>query len=163
MPRDDFLPNELVIFLTAMVPIGELRASVPLGIVSLGLPWSTVLMLSIIGNLAPVPFLIWILKWSGKKIENAHNVVGRLFKWRTTKLDRQYSRAVERYGLWAVIFIVSIPLPFTGAWTGSLVVWAMNISIKKGLIAIAIGICIAGLIVTALTVAGQSLFSLWGS
>lgn len=156
------MPNELVIFLTAMTPIGELRASVPVGIVTLGLPWPTVLIFSVLGNLIPVPFLLWILKWLGKQIESTPNIAGKLLKWRTTQLEKQYSRVFKRYGLWTIILIVSIPLPFTGAWTGSLVVWALNVPIKQGLIAIAVGVCIAGLIVTALTVGGQSLLNLWG-
>lgn len=155
------MPDELIVVLTAMTPVGELRAAVPLAIVSYELSWAAALGLSIAGNLLPVPFVLYGLRTVGARIERQENVLGRLLRWRTERVERSWGPRIERYGFFGIVLAVAIPLPLTGAWTGALVVWALREETVRGLAAIALGIVIAGVIVTSLTVAGIGLVKLF--
>ena len=155
------MPDELVTFLTAMTPIGELRASIPLGILTFDLSWPLVLLFSIAGNLVPVPFLILGLRRTGRWLESFPNPAGRFLLWRSARLEAQLAGSISRYGPMAIILIVAIPLPMTGAWTGSLAVWALKVPLRQGLPAIAAGVVIAGVVVTALTLAGVGIVKLF--
>ena len=154
------LPDELIVILTGMTPIGELRASVPLAIVSYDMWWLKALGLSVVGNLLPVPFLLYGLRTVGTRIERQENVLGRLLRWRTERIERMWGERIRRYGFFGIVLVVAIPLPFTGAWTGTLAVWALGEPARRGLSAITVGVLIAGAIVTALTVAGVELIRL---
>ena len=154
------MPDELIVFLTAMLPIGELRASVPLAILSYDMAWPAAFALSILGNLLPVPFVLFALRTAGSRIERQEHVIARLLRWRTARIEQSWGSRVRRYGFFAIVLVVAIPLPFTGAWTGTLTVWALREPVGRGLAAIALGVVIAGAIVTALVVAGVELIRL---
>ena len=77
------MPDALKTFLLAMTPLGELRLSIPLGIVTLGMAWPLVLALSIAGNMLPVPFLLGALRTVGARVERMDNVLGSLLRWRS--------------------------------------------------------------------------------
>ena len=151
------MPDELLTFLAAMTPLGELRLSIPLGIVTFDMAWPLVLALSIAGNMLPVPFLLWALRTVGARVERMDNVLGGLLRWRTRTVQERWGARIRRYGFPAIVLIVAIPLPLTGAWTGSLAVWALRVPTGRGLLAITAGVLIAGAIVTALTLAGIEL------
>ena len=154
------MPDELLTFLAAMTPLGELRLSIPLGVGEYGLAWPMVLALSLAGNMLPVPFLLWGLRGVGGRVERMENVAGRLLRWRTRSIEARWGERVRRRGFPAIVLLVAIPLPLTGAWTGSLAVWALGVPAARGLLAIGTGIVIAGGIVTALTLAGIGLIKL---
>ncbi len=154
------MPDELKTFLLAMTPLGELRLSIPLGILKLDMAWPLVLALSVVGNLLPVPFLLWALRMVGARVERMDNVLGSLLRWRTRSIEARWGDRIRRYGFLAIVLIVAIPLPLTGAWTGSLAVWALHVPTARGLMAIATGVVIAGAIVTALTLAGIELVNI---
>lgn len=154
------MPDELLTFLAAMTPLGELRLSIPLGIGEYDLAWPLVLALSIAGNMLPVPFLLWALRTVGGRVERMENVLGLLLRWRTRRIEARWGERIRRNGFPAIVLLVAIPLPLTGAWTGSLAVWALGVPLARGLLAIATGIVIAGAIVTALTLAGIELIKL---
>jgi uncharacterized membrane protein len=149
------MPDELITFLAAMTPIGELRASIPLGLVKFNLPWLLVFWLSVVGNLVPVPFILLFLGRAGPWLERMSNPMGSLLRWRTRQVRSRYGSLANRYGLMTVVLLVAIPLPLTGAWTGSLAIWALHIPIRQGLGGITIGVFVAGTIVTALVLAGK--------
>ena len=151
----------LIIVLTAMTPIGELRAAIPLGLTSYDLSWPAVMGLAVAGNLVPVPFILWGLHRLGGAMERMNNPLGALFRWRTTRL-RHGSLTRRRYSFFAILLLVAIPLPLTGAWTGSLAVWTLHIPLRRGLSAIAAGVVVAGAVVTALSLAGIELVRLTG-
>lgn len=159
-PRGAILPmtDELKVVLTSMAPIGELRASIPLGLLRYGLAWPLVFALAVIGNLAPVPFIIVGLRAVGSRLELRNDFVGSLLRWRTQRIEQTWGERVRRYGFWGVMLIVAIPLPLTGAWSGSLAVWALRVPLRTGFAAIAAGVVVAGIIVTALTQAGIGIF-----
>jgi uncharacterized membrane protein len=156
------MPDELVVILTAMTPIGELRAAIPLGSVTYDLSWPLVFFLAIIGNLIPVPIVIFGLRAVGARLERRTDVIGRLLRWRTARIEKRWGQRVRRYGFMAVMLIVAIPLPLTGAWTGSLAVYVLRVPLRTGITAIAAGIVVAGVIVTILTQAGVELLRLMG-
>ena len=151
------MPDELLTLLAAMTPVGELRAAIPLGILTFGLAWPLVFVLSVAGNVVPIPFLVYGLRIAGRRVQRMENVLGAALRWWTARVERQWGGLVRRYGVLATVLIVAIPLPFTGAWTGSVVVWAFSMQPIRGLLAIAAGVLIAGVVVTALTLAGIEL------
>ncbi|MDA0799860.1 MAG: small multi-drug export protein [Chloroflexi bacterium] len=152
------MTDELTVILTSMTPIGELRAAIPLGLLKYDLGWPLVFVLAVIGNLIPIPFIIVGLRTVGSRLERRDDFVGSLLRWRTERIERTWGERVRRYGFWAVMFIVAIPLPLTGAWTGSLAVWALRVPLRTGFSAIAAGVLVAGVIVTAVTKAGIGIF-----
>ena len=154
------MPDALIVLFTAMTPIGELRAAIPLAITSMDMPWPQALILSILGNIVPVPFLIYALRAVGARIEAQQNIFGRLLRWRTARIQRSWGPRVQRYGFLGIVVAVAIPLPLTGAWTGALIVWTLREPVGRGLPAIAAGVVIAGIIVTSLTLAGVELIRL---
>ena len=138
----------LMTFLISMVPVLELRGAIPIGVAG-GLPPLAAMLIAILGNLAPVPFLLVFTR--------------RVFNWLKTKgrirllVERLERRAAKKsllvlnYAWLGLCILVAIPLPGTGAWTGALVAALMNMRLKRAMPAIALGVVIAGLIVTCLT------------
>ena len=151
------VPDELKVFFGAMLPIGELRLAIPLAIRESDLSLPVMFVLAVAGNLLPVPFIIAALRVGGARIERSPTLPGRLLRWRTERMHRDWGDRVRRHGFLAILVIVAIPLPLTGAWTGSLAVWALHVPLRQGIPAIAAGVVVAGVIVTALTQAGIAL------
>ena len=156
------MPDELVVLFTAMTPIGELRAAIPLALVGYHMDWPTALLLGIVGNLIPIPLILLGLRTLGERFERRPDVIGRVLRWRTERIQRVWGARVGRYHFWGVMLLVAIPLPLTGAWTGALAVWALRVDVRVGLAAIAAGVVVAGIIVTALTQAGIGIISITG-
>lgn len=150
--------DALLTFLSAMTPLGELRLAIPLGLVKFGLPWPTVFALAVAGNIVPLPFLYLALRAAGDPLERARNPLGALLRWRTQQIRRRYGAGAARLDLLALVILVGIPLPLTGAWTGTLVVWALRIPPRRGLAGVVLGVFMAGAIVTALAFAGVEAF-----
>lgn len=143
-----------------MVPLIELRGAIPYGVI-FGLPlWSTYII-AIIGNMIPVPFIFLfarkILEWGADK-----PVIGKFFTFCLEKGHKggQKLKATAGRGLFiALLLFVGIPLPGTGAWTGSLVAAFLNMRLKQALPAVVLGVMTAGCIMTALTHVGINLFA----
>ena len=139
----------------AMVPVLELRGAIPFGL-ALGLPASLVYVISVIGNLIPVPaimlFIRTLFRWLRRR------------PWWGEKIDKLEKRAhlkgrmVRKYRIPGLILLVAIPLPGTGAWTGALVATLFDIRIGVALPSILAGVLIAGGIMTAVSCGVLSLF-----
>lgn len=146
----------IITFLWSMVPVIELRGAIPIGVGS-GLPYWLVVVISIIGNLVPVPFIILFIrkifelmrKWS-KKLDS---LVTRLENRAEKKSD-----VVQKYAFWGLFILVAIPLPGTGAWTGALVAAMLNMRLRRAFPAIALGVIGAAVIVTFVTYGAELLF-----
>lgn len=145
----------MMTFVTAMVPVVELRGAIPLGIAA-GLPPAVAAATAMAGNLVPVPFILLLIRkifWMLRKIS-----------WLGPKIDKLEKRAhlkgrtVKKYRTLGLILLVSVPLPGTGAWTGALVADVLDIRMKTALPAITVGVIIAGCITTAVTCGVVSLF-----
>ena len=135
--------------LISMVPVLELRAAIPAGVIA-GLDIPVVVAAAIIGNLIPIPFSIVfirkIFKWMQTKSEKLAALVKRL----EDKADRKKDK-VLKYEFWGLMFFVAIPLPGTGAWTGALIAAMLDMQLKRAFPAIAAGVVIAAVIVTVAT------------
>lgn len=139
----------LSVFGLAMVPVFELRGAIPVGVAA-GLPFWTVFLTAFLGNLLPVPFLILftrrVFEWLRTKSALLERFVSRLERKAATKED-----LLKKYELLGLCILVAIPLPGTGAWTGSLVAAVFDIRLKHAFPAIALGVLIAGIIVSVVT------------
>jgi len=142
---------ELKIFLIAMSPIFELRGSIPVALGVYHLPiWSTYLV-SIIGNLVPVVFLLLLLESVSGYLSQRSYFFNRFFTWLFERTRKKHANKFERWKEFALVIFVAIPIPFTGAWTGSLCAFVFGIPFKKAFPLIALGVIMAGLIVTLTT------------
>ena len=152
---DTFFGELLMTFLIAMVPVLELRGAIPAGIAA-GLPPAAAAAAAILGNLVPIPFLILLLRrifgWLRKS-----SWVGPKIDWLERRAHLK-GRVVRKYRLPGLIILVAIPLPGTGAWTGALVAALLDIRMRHALPAIFLGVVIAGVIITALTMGVVHLF-----
>lgn len=141
--------NFAMTFLIAMVPVLELRAAIPAGVIA-GLNIQVVLAAAIMGNLLPIPFIIVfirkIFKWMQSKSPRLANIVAKL----EAKADKKKDK-VLKYEFWGLMLFVAIPLPGTGAWTGALIAAMLDMQLKRAFPAIAVGVLTAAIIVTAAT------------
>ncbi len=146
----------LITFLMAMVPVVELRGAIPYGVLA-GLSVPEAFVLAVLGNLAPIPFLVVftrkVFEWLRTKSEWLDRLVRRL----EAKADKN-KEIVQRYEFFGLMLLVAIPLPGTGAWTGALVAAMMNMRLKRAMPAITVGVIVAGIIVTTLTYGAGALF-----
>lgn len=145
---------ELQIFLLAMTPIGELRASIPAGLSVYNLNWILVYLISVIGNLLPVILLLYFLKPVSNWLSKRFKIFQLFFTWLFKRTRRRYDHEMEKYGYPALIVFVAIPLPMTGAWTGALIAFLFGIPFKKAFPLITLGIMIAGIIVLVISKTG---------
>lgn len=143
------LKARIITFLMAMVPVIELRGAIPYGVIA-GLSVPEAFILAVLGNLAPIPFLVVftrkVFEWLRTKSEGLDRLVRRL----EAKADKN-KEIVQKYEFFGLMILVAIPLPGTGAWTGALVAAMMNMRLKRAMPAITVGVIVAGIIVTTLT------------
>lgn len=150
------LKVRIITLLMAMVPVVELRGAIPWGVTQ-GLGISESFILSVIGNLIPIPFLVVftrkVFAWLRTKSNWLNTIVSKL----EAKADKN-KEVVMKYEFWGLVLLVAIPLPGTGAWTGALVAAMMNMQLKRAMPAIILGVIIAGIIVTTLTYGAGVIF-----
>ena len=151
------LTKYLSVFLISMVPLIELRGAIPVG-VAMGLPLWQVYVIAIIGNMLPIPFIIVYIRrifhWMRRRSPRLNALVDKLEK--KAHLKGQKVQKYQYLGLW---IFVAIPLPGTGAWTGSLAAAFLGMRLRKALPAVVMGVLTAGCIMLALTHVGINLFS----
>ena len=150
------LADFLKVFFTAAAPISELRGAIPLAIVDLDISWQLAFLVAFAGNLLPVPFLLLFLD-PVSRILSRVGIFERLLNW-IFRMSRRRGGLVEKYGTMGLVLFVAIPLPITGAWTGSIVAFLLGLRFWRAFPAIILGVFIAGVIVTTLTVIGW-----WGA
>lgn len=140
----------LLVFLVSMVPLLELRFAIPYSQL-MELPLLESYVVAIIGNMVPVPFIYLfarkVLQWGANK-----PYIGRFFSWCLTKGERA-GQALKRKagrGLFvALLLFVGIPLPGTGAWTGTLAASLLDMDFKSSVLAVMLGVLLAGIIMGA--------------
>ena len=140
----NFLSIELTVLLTAALPIIELRGAIPVGI-SLGLSPLHAAILSFIGSMIPVPFILFTIRPIFnylKKTKTFRKLVHRL-----TDKSLNKSHKIQKYGAWGLLIFVAIPLPGTGVWSGSLAAALLNMRFKWAFPAILIGNLLAGILI----------------
>lgn len=149
----------LLVFLVSMVPIVELRGAIPLG-VGWGVPLYIAFPLAIIGNMLPVPFIYLfarkVLEWGADK-----PVIGKFFTFCIEKGQKGGKKLQETAGrglFVALLIFVGIPLPGTGAWTGTLAASFLDMDFKSSVLACMAGILLAGVIMSVLSVVAYETF-----
>ncbi|MCQ2142642.1 MAG: small multi-drug export protein [Bacteroidales bacterium] len=137
----------LIVFLISMVPLIELRGAIPYA-VGFSLPLVPSYIVAVIGNMLPVPFIFLfarrLLEWGKDK-----KYIGGFFSWCLEKGEKggRKLEAKASHGLYiALLLFVGIPLPGTGAWTGTLAASLLNLSFKKSIVAVMAGVVLAGVI-----------------
>ena len=144
------ITSQLAVFFTAMTPIGEIRAAIPLGLGVYKLNLYSVFIIAVIGNLIPAVIIIYILEPLSKFLMRKFRPANRFFNWLFNRTRRKYSKKFEKYSGFALAVFVGIPLPMTGAWTGALIAFVFGIPPKKAILDIFLGIIMAGIIVTVI-------------
>ena len=149
----------ILTFLISMVPIVELRGGIPFG-VSMGIKWYYAVPICMIGNMLPVPFIFFfarkILEWGSDK-----PVIGKFFSWCLKKGHSGGEKLKAKAGkgmFWALLLFVGIPLPGTGAWTGTLAASLLDLDFKKSILAVTLGVALAATIMTIATLLGVEAF-----
>jgi len=140
----------IIVFFISMVPIVELRGAIPIA-ESLGLNIFLYYPIAIIGNIIPVPFIYWfarkVLDWGKDK-----KIIGNFFNWCLEKGEKggeKLKKSAGNKGLFfALLIFVGIPLPGTGAWTGTLAASFLNIDFKTSILAVTLGVLLAGIIMS---------------
>ena len=154
------LKHCLIVFLVSMVPVIELRGAIPYGVV-FDLPLWLTYLIALVGNMLPVPFIYLfarkILEWGQDK-----PVIGRFFGWCLKKGRQGGEKLKAKAGnglFWALLLFVGIPLPGTGAWTGTLAASILDMGLKKSALACMGGVILAGIIMGALSMLGVTVFA----
>ncbi len=142
------------VLVVSMMPVSELRGGIPLGLM-LGLNPAETYLIAVAGNFIPVPFLLWLLDKVGKIVER-WGLTAKLYSKIVERTERRKT-IVERYGYLGLVLFVAIPLPMTGAWTGTLLAFLLRLSPVRAAFSILSGVLIAGVVVTAVSFTGVSL------
>lgn len=150
--------QELAVLALAASPISELRGAIPLAILQYHFPWYYAFLLGIIGNLLPVPIILLFLDKATRLLSKVE-ILDRFLKWLFERTRRR-GKIIERYERIGLVLFVAIPLPITGAWTGSLAAVLFGLKFKHALLSIFLGVLIAGTIVTCATLFGWAMFGL---
>ena len=156
----NLLKHYIMIFFVSMVPIVELRGAIPIS-QGFGLPLLQSYIICVIGNMLPVPVIFFfarkVLIWGKDK-----KFIGGFFTWCLDKGERGGEKLKEKAGKGlyvALLLFVGIPLPGTGAWTGTLAAIFLDMDFKKSVIACMGGVLLAGVIMGVGSVAGVSFFN----
>jgi len=143
------------VFLLSASPIAELRGGIPLGVFVLKLPLVLVCLAAVLGNFLIVPFLLIFLRYFSDFLMHRFYFFNRLLNYVFSKTRDGHAHRFDRWEHWALLILVAIPLPLTGAWTGSVAAFLFGIPFRRTLWVILLGIIIAGLIVASLSLLGN--------
>lgn len=142
----------LIVFFVSMVPLIELRGAIPIA-VGMDLDKLVSFIISIVGNMLPVPIIYLfarkVLIWGKDK-----KYIGKFFTWCLQKGEKGGKKLESKAGrglYWALFLFVGVPLPGTGAWTGTLAASVLDLDFKKTVIAVMGGVLLAGLIMMAIS------------
>ena len=148
---------ELITVVLAMLPVSELRGAIPYAVGVAGMSWEKAYVISVLANFVPVIPLYMLI---GPVSEYLRRIplFDRFFRWLFARARRK-GKMIERFELLGLVLFVAIPLPVTGAWTGTIAAFLFGVKKRLAFPAVFVGICIAGVVVT-LAVTG--VISFWG-
>ena len=150
-----------IIFLS-MLPISELRGGIPLAYFVYDYPMWQALVICVIANLVPIPIILIFFRYVEKWLRR-FDTFNRFFNWLFERTRNKVRDKVKKYGAPGLIIFVAIPLPVTGGWTGALAAYLLDMEFKRSLAAIAAGVLIAGLIVSAVCLWAPGLLAIFGA
>jgi uncharacterized membrane protein len=154
------LNNILLVIAITFLPFLELRASIPYGILILGMHWLPVFIIAVITNIILGPIVYFFID----KILHIFlriRFIDKIYQKYVEKTQKKIHAYVEKYGEAAVAIFIGIPLPGSGSYSGALAAYLIGLGYKKFIIANIIGVLIAGIIVTAIVLTGSTAFSLF--
>ena len=150
-------PHELTTIVLAMMPISELRGAIPYAITVGKMPWQEAYVMAVIANFIPVIFIVHFIGPLSEYLRR-FAALDRFFDWLFARTRRK-GKLIERFEVLGLILFVAIPLPVTGAWTGSVAAFLFGVKKRVAMPAIFVGIMLAGVIVT---LASLGVITLWG-
>ncbi len=139
-------PREAAVFITATLPILELRGAIPLGLIHYEMPVVETYVIAVAGNFVIVPPLLYLLEPVSNYLRK-NRLLDRFFSWLFARTRRR-GRLVEKYEAIGLTLFVAIPLPVTGAWTGAIAAYIFGVRRKYAALCILLGVMIAGVVVT---------------
>ncbi len=146
------LSKELITVILSMLPVAELRLSIPIAITVFHMPWYEAFGLGVLGNLIPVPFLLLFFDGASKLVQKIP--IGKRFIDWLLKRTARHTASIQKYEFAGLAVFVAIPLPLTGAWTASLLAYILGLKFWPSFLAICLGVIGAAIIVTILTLLG---------
>ena len=154
------LPPQIVTLILAMLPVTELRLSIPFALEILHLPVWEAFFWSIIGDMVSAVIIVYtmqpITRWLRRHWPWVDRMLARVFIKTRGRFDSRYSKL----GKVALIVLVAIPLPGTGAWSGSMAAWLFGIEKKESIVYIFLGVILSGILVTLISLGFVQLFNL---
>lgn len=153
----EILPDWFQIFFGSMLPWLEARYIIPYAMLILKWNWWGAFPIAIIGNFLPIPLILLFFKYVEKFLRKYNfweKIMDSLFERTRKRADIR----IRRYEYLGLLLFVAIPLPFTGAWTGALIVYLFDLNFTRSLVTIFIGIIIAAITMIVLTLTGQYIF-----
>jgi uncharacterized membrane protein len=145
--------------LLAMLPINELRGSIPFAIAVLGLQPFEAFFYAVIGNILPIFFIAWFLPIVAGFLSKHSKIFNKFFNWLFERTRKKFYKNYQKYGDLGLVIFVAIPLPMTGAWSGAVAAFLFGMPYWKSILLNFLGVIIAGIIVTLLS---SGIFSLIG-
>jgi uncharacterized membrane protein len=146
------IPQEAIVLIISALPVVELRLALPIAINVFHMAWYKAYCLAVIGNMLPVPILLLFLDSLAKVVTRAE-MGRRVVDW-VFERTRRHGKTIERYEKIGLMLFVAIPLPVTGAWTGSIAAFLLGLKFRYAFLSILVGVIIAGAIVTSLCLLG---------
>lgn len=143
------IPDWLVVFIISVCPILECRLGMFTAIVLLQMNPFVGFIISFIGNIFPIPFILLLINWIFEMLKKVPKI-NKLIYWLEDKTLKKRDK-IDKYGIWGLLFFVAIPLPGTGGWTGALLASLLKLDKKKAFGVISLGVFIAGLIMTIIS------------
>ena len=148
---------KVITFILATLPVSELRGAIPYAVTLGNLSWQQAYIIAVIGNFVPVIPILYLVGPVSKFLRK-NRTFDRFFEWLFTR-TRKRGKVIERFETIGLTLFVAIPLPITGAWTGSLAAFLFGVRKPLAIPAILLGICIAGVVVM---LASLGVISFWG-
>jgi len=141
----------LLSFWLSMLPVTELRATVPWIIFTYGDQWFWLVVVAVIGNIVPAIILLWGLSYVDRILISRMNIISRIYNKVIQRTRRKTQTRILRYGYVALLLFVAIPLPGTGVWTGSIAAWLFGLPKKQSLVVVSLGAVVAAVIMTLIS------------
>lgn len=151
------MPKEILTLFISMIPVGELRSSIPIAINVYGLNPLSAFFWSVLGNILISTVLLLILEPISRFLDSHFYLINRFLNWLFERTRKKHTQKFENWGALALIAFVAIPLPMTGVWSGCLAAFVFGVPFKKSFPSVVVGALIAGVVVTLVSLGAASL------
>lgn len=144
-------PKELATFLIALIPVTELRASIPLAMKVYELSPAVAWFYSVLGTYFAMVLIVFLMDPIAKFLSKYFAIFKKFFDWLFEHTRKKADKKMEKYGSWAIFILAAIPVPFVGGLTGALAAFVFGVARKKSLPLLLVGTMVSGAIVVAIT------------